>query len=41
LIEPNSNQWNHNTIENLFLPFEANQIYKIPLVDTSTRDDIT
>jgi hypothetical protein len=41
LIEPNSNQWNHNTIDNLFLSFEANQIYKIPLVDTSTRDDIT
>jgi hypothetical protein len=41
LIEPNSNQWNHNTIDNIFLPFEANQIYKIPLADTTTKDDIT
>jgi hypothetical protein len=41
LIEPNSNQWNHNTIDNIFLPFEANQIYKIPLADTTTKNDIT
>jgi hypothetical protein len=40
LIDPNTHNWNHFTIDHLFLPFEAREIYKIPLVDTTNRDEL-
>jgi hypothetical protein len=41
LIDHETRQWNHSIIDQLFLPFEALQIYQIPLVDTNSNDELT
>jgi hypothetical protein len=41
LIDLDTGQWNHSTIDQLFLPFEAAQIYQIPLVDINSNDEIS
>jgi hypothetical protein len=40
LIDPSTNQWNHQLINQTFLPFEANQIFQIPLVDRNSTDEL-
>jgi hypothetical protein len=40
LVDPITNDWNHHTIDHLFLPIEANEIYKTPLVDTTNKDEV-
>jgi hypothetical protein len=41
LIDPSTHQWNHQVINKTFLPFEANQIYQIPLLDRNSTDELT
>jgi hypothetical protein len=40
LINPNTHQWDHHVINNLFYPFEANQILQLPLVDNLSKDEL-
>ncbi|GAU35403.1 hypothetical protein TSUD_160540 [Trifolium subterraneum] len=41
LIDPATNQWKQSIINQAFLPFEAQQIGQIPLVNTKTQDELT
>jgi ribonuclease HI len=41
LINLNTGSWKTNTIDQLFLPFEARQIQSIPLVDLQASDELT
>ncbi|MCH91094.1 putative ribonuclease H protein, partial [Trifolium medium] len=41
LIDPTTQQWNQNLINQIFLPFEAQQICQLPLVDTNAPDELT
>ncbi|PNX71213.1 ribonuclease H [Trifolium pratense] len=40
LINPATNQWNQNLIHQIFLPFEANQILQLPLVEPNSKDEL-
>jgi hypothetical protein len=39
LILPISKEWNHGLINRLFLPFEAHQIFKLPIINTNYPDE--
>ncbi|KAK2419793.1 hypothetical protein QL285_030613 [Trifolium repens] len=41
LIDPSTKLWDYTLINDLFLPFEAQQICQIPLVDTTSHDELT
>ncbi|MCH81674.1 hypothetical protein A2U01_0002465 [Trifolium medium] len=40
LINPATNQWNHDLIHQIFLPFEANQILQLTLVEPNSMDEL-
>jgi hypothetical protein len=41
LINFDTKQWNLPVINSIFLPFEAHQISKLPLIDINSRDELT
>jgi hypothetical protein len=41
LINSDTKHWNLPVINTIFLPFEAHQISKIPLINTNSRDELT
>jgi hypothetical protein len=40
-MKNNNNEWDDNIVNQIFIPYEAHQIFNIPILDKSRDDTIT